>query len=142
MTERESRRLEVCTYTKSRVKTCLENHSQNVPMPTPTLHYGPIFQSAIHETWLECFYIPQYKGQEGVHYRIPSFTVRIQVGRSVHTWIFRKTSLYISLFHSRTIIPFRLQGNEWHSNWPTLHMADNQTILSRSYSSSLRQSRA
>ena len=51
----------VCALAKvqSRVKTFLrsfENRSQNVPLSTPELHYGPIFQLAISETWHEYFY--------------------------------------------------------------------------------------
>ena len=33
-----------------------ENQPQNVPLPTPKMHYGAIFQLAMHETWQEYFY--------------------------------------------------------------------------------------
>ena len=45
---------------QSRVKTFLpsfENQCQNVPLPTPKLHYGEIFHLAIPKTWEECFYV-------------------------------------------------------------------------------------
>ena len=43
---------------QSREKTfliCFENHSQNVPLPTPKMHYSAIFQPAIPKTCQECF---------------------------------------------------------------------------------------
>ena len=35
-----------------------ENHPQNVPLPVPTpkMHHGAIFQPAMPETWQEWFY--------------------------------------------------------------------------------------
>ena len=48
---------------QSCVKTFLpssENHSQNVPLPTPNLHYGAIFQHTIPKTPQECFYTTLY----------------------------------------------------------------------------------
>ena len=50
---------------QSCVKTFLlsfENHSGSVPLPTPKLHYGSIFQPAIPKTWQECFYTTLYSG--------------------------------------------------------------------------------
>ena len=44
---------------QSCVKTLLlsvENRTQNVPLPTPKLHYGAIFQPTIPKTWQECSY--------------------------------------------------------------------------------------
>ena len=49
-------------YTKL-TKTFLlsfDNHSQNVPLPTPKLHYSAIFKPAIPQTWQECFYTTLY----------------------------------------------------------------------------------
>ena len=37
-----------------------DNHSLNVPLPTPKLHYGTLFQSVIPETWQECLYTTLY----------------------------------------------------------------------------------
>ena len=48
---------------QSCVKTFLlsyENHSKNVPLPTPKLHNGAIFQQAIPETGQECLYTTLY----------------------------------------------------------------------------------
>ena len=33
-----------------------ENYPQNVPLPTPKMHYGATFQPAVPKTWQECFY--------------------------------------------------------------------------------------
>ena len=35
-------------------------HPQNVPLLTPKLHHGTIFQAAILKTWQECFYTTMY----------------------------------------------------------------------------------
>ena len=37
-----------------------ENPSQNVPLLTPKLHYGEIFQPAIPKAWQDCFYQTLY----------------------------------------------------------------------------------
>ena len=38
-----------------------ENHSQNVPLPTPKFHYAAIFQPSIPGNWSECFYTTLYR---------------------------------------------------------------------------------
>ena len=53
----------ICHKIQSLVKTFLlssENQSQNVPLPTPKLHHGAIFQQAIPKTWQEFFYTTLY----------------------------------------------------------------------------------
>ena len=53
----------VGVYEQSWVKTLLlsfDNHAQNVPLPTPKLRYGTIFQPAIPETLQKCFYTTLY----------------------------------------------------------------------------------
>ena len=50
-------------YVQSCVKTFLlsfEIHSQNIPLPTPKVHHGAIFQPAIPETWQESFFTTLY----------------------------------------------------------------------------------
>ena len=37
-----------------------KNRSQNFPLLTPKMHYGPIFQPVIPETWQKCFYTTLY----------------------------------------------------------------------------------
>ena len=51
------------SHVQSCVKTFLlssENHPQNVPLPTPKMHYDAIFQPAITKTWHGCFYTYLY----------------------------------------------------------------------------------
>ena len=47
---------ELCKTFQKRFK----NHPQNVPLPTPKLHYEGIFQPDISLTWQECFYATLY----------------------------------------------------------------------------------
>ena len=53
---------------QSCVKTFLlssENCPQNVPLLTPKLHFGAIFQPSVPKTWQECFYTTLYIHAEG-----------------------------------------------------------------------------
>ena len=45
----------------------IENHPQNVPLPVPTpkMHHGAIFQPAMPETWQECVHYTLATCSEG-----------------------------------------------------------------------------
>ena len=54
----QSNKVQSCAKT---LLLSFKNHSENVPLPTPKMHYGAIFQNAIPKTWQECFYTNLYK---------------------------------------------------------------------------------
>ena len=48
-------RISEILFRRKKILRSSENHPRNVPLPTPKIHYGTIFQQAIAKTWQECF---------------------------------------------------------------------------------------
>ena len=117
------------SYSVCCVKTFLlsfENHSQNVPLPTPKLHCCAIFQPAIPESWQECFYTTLYKGKcvcivpevlisrcriaDKSVLRLSHWTLDL-ITRCVTRWVARKMTFLEPLVHSKCALKKGFETN-------------------------------